>query len=67
MSYSKSSELSRTKRRGKGYTLEEALNKVYIIKARGRTDSSKLAGWLNLPKCMIGQRVKLVVVKEGKK
>jgi len=59
MAYTTGIELSRHRRNWK-YTKEEALEVVYLVKAR--QNSGYLKGVLNLPKALIGIRVKLVEV-----
>lgn len=43
-------------------TLEQALNKTYIVKGYGKYPKAVL----NLPKCLIGRRVKIVLIKRIK-
>lgn len=43
----------------KKYTLEEALEKTYIVRAGHKCKS----GRLTTPKCLIGKRVRLILLK----
>jgi len=63
MSYSTGMELSRCNRSGKKYTTKEALDKIYIVKAIKRK-YHKVSGFLSIPQCLVGKRVKLIVVKK---
>lgn len=48
------------------YTLAEALRKTYLIKSV--SDSrGHIKAYVSLPSCLIGKRVKLVLIKEEKK
>ena len=53
MSLSTKAELGRNNRKTRNYTLQEALDKVYLIKNKR----------FSVPVVLIGKRVKLVVVK----
>lgn len=56
MSYTTGIELK--KRKLRGIPLNEALSRTYIVKA-GST-----SGQLHLPKCLVGKRIKLVLVRK---
>lgn len=58
MSYSTDCELSKRNNKG-GLTLEQALDRTYIVKASG--DYSQ---HIILPKILFGKRVKIVLVED---
>jgi hypothetical protein len=62
MSYSTGIEFARN---NKAYTLSDALSKVYLIKSK-TNGSGGLAAYVYFPKCLMGKRVRLVLVKEKK-
>ena len=45
-------------------TLNESLNKVYIIKAAPSSKNRINGGYLYLPHCLVGKRIKLSVIGE---
>jgi len=60
MSYTTGIELSKfSNRRNKRYSLREALNKVYLVKAEG-----KHAARIVCPKCLTGKRIKIILINE---
>ena len=58
MSNSAGAELGR-RRRGR-ISLNNALQKVYIIKAR-----AKPGGLISVPDCLVGKRIKLILEEEN--
>ena len=59
MSFTTGAELHHRHER-RGYTLEQALNRVYLIKSYGGKAT------LHLPMVLAGKRVKIVLVEEDK-
>ena len=62
MSYSTGIELSKGRR---PIPLSIALEKVYIIRSKYAKRSNM--GWLTFPKCLVGKRIKVVLVNEEEK
>ena len=60
MSYNTGIELRRRKRSGSEYTMEEATDKVYIVKTR----PNQSTGILYLPKVLVGKRIKIQLVED---
>ncbi|MCK9370436.1 hypothetical protein M0R04_11050 [Candidatus Dojkabacteria bacterium] len=63
MSYN-STSAPRQYRSGKAFNITEALDRIYLIKLNGAKANN---AYINIPKCLIGKRVKLVIVDDKKK
>jgi len=62
MSYTTGIEIEKEKSKGRAISLEKALNRTYVVKAR-TTSKGNYAGYISLPKCLVGKRIKIVLVE----
>lgn len=49
-----------------GFSIERALSKIYLIKEKVNTGNRSPNGYLYFPKCLIGKKIKIILIDENK-